>query len=209
MFARSHKSLMLIHHYKSLAKGGIAGSRYPTCLVPFRTWDQRPFRMMSAEPKPPSPEAAPSSDTSKLFVISSSKSAPNLTGEGSSVVNHLPPKPRLDRANGDQQFKVPTWFKDQNWQQLANQGKDRLVAMVGTIFTRETLDHIRNGLMTAWEMSVRTANSIVYWCRVFLDSREYFYLRYYTLLVLENSVHYVRLGFVALMRRVRTTVPKE
>lgn len=204
MFARSHKSLALIHHYQCLAKG-VAGPRYPTCFIPIRIRDQKPSRMMSTEPRPSSPE--PSSDTKKLFVIASSKSAPNLAGEGSSVVNHLPPKPRLDRTNGDQ-FKAPAWLKDQNWQQLASQGKDRLVAMVGTIFARETVDRIRSGLMTAWEMSVRTANSIVYWCRVFLDSREYFYLRYYTLLVLENAVHYARLGFGAAMRRMRT-VSKE
>ncbi|KAL9700434.1 hypothetical protein quinque_003875 [Culex quinquefasciatus] len=163
MFARSHKSLALIHHYQCLAKG-VAGPRYPTCFFPIHIWDQKPSRMMSTEPRPSSPE--PSSDTKKLFVIASSKSAPNLAGEGSSVVNHLPPKPRLDRTNGDQ-FKGPGVNLEgpKLADKLASQGK-RPAGGHGweRSLARETADRIRGGLMTAWgdDASARPTRSLLH-----------------------------------------------
>ncbi|XP_055534521.1 uncharacterized protein LOC129723992 isoform X5 [Wyeomyia smithii] len=62
---------------------------------------------------------------------------------------------------------------------------------------------LRRGAIVTWNVTISTVRNTVYWIGVFLNSREYFYLRYYTLLFLENAVHYSRRGLSALIRSVR------
>ncbi|XP_050093952.1 uncharacterized protein LOC126576689 [Anopheles aquasalis] len=49
-------------------------------------------------------------------------------------------------------------------------------------------------LVTTWKLTVRVAHGAYFWFGVFLESREYFYLRYYTLLLLEHTIRWLRIG---------------
>uniref|UniRef100_A0A182FD59 Uncharacterized protein n=1 Tax=Anopheles albimanus TaxID=7167 RepID=A0A182FD59_ANOAL len=49
-------------------------------------------------------------------------------------------------------------------------------------------------LVATWKLTVRVARGAYFWFGVFLESREYFYLRYYTLLLLEHTIRWLRIG---------------
>lgn len=133
--------------------------------------------------------------------------------------NPLPPKPKVaqkspppvlehqpsERLN---QVKVSaaTWIeflRHLNWRTALFTTKDKVVGAAGAIVAPGNVERVRQGAIMAWDMSVRAVQNLIYWIRVFLDSREYYYMRYYTLLMVENTIYYARLGLIKIIELAR------
>ncbi|XP_055534518.1 uncharacterized protein LOC129723992 isoform X3 [Wyeomyia smithii] len=180
--------------------------------------------------KPPSKEILPdepnqpSSDivSKKLFIVSQAppKQLPSVdkacVPETQSSAT-LPPKPirecrpPLGATTGQENptgyfheigSKLKGWYDSltsRNWNATCSSQLPNKANMV----LSGSVAFLRRGAIVTWNVTISTVRNTVYWIGVFLNSREYFYLRYYTLLFLENAVHYSRRGLSALIRSVR------
>lgn len=205
----------------------------PSSFIPFQLWSQRSLTDDGSTPIPPKRSTSKDSArvfdsegafvSKKLFVVSSSKSLSSLNRrmdqhDSSPAGNCLPPKPavetkqiatpgsgvmeQLDRVK----TLIFTWIeslRNLGWKQALIKVKDQMVTGAGALVAPENVERVRQGLIVAWNMSVRAVQSLIYWSRVFLASREYYYLRYYALLLLENAIYYARLGLSHIVEMVR------
>uniref|UniRef100_A0A903VWI7 Uncharacterized protein n=1 Tax=Aedes aegypti TaxID=7159 RepID=A0A903VWI7_AEDAE len=164
------------------------------------------------------------SSSKKLFVVAPSRSLSSVEKhvtppEEPISSNPLPPKPkvvqkspppvlehqpseRLDQAKAS----VATWIellRNLNWRTALFTAKEKVVGAAGAIAAPGNVERVRQGAIMAWDISVRAVQNLIYWIRVFLDSREYYYLRYYTLLMVENTIYYARLGLIKILELTR------
>lgn len=205
----------------------------PLCFIPFQLWSQRsltddstvqPVKISASKD---SVGRVCESDgplvSKKLFVVSSSKSLPSVNRrvdqqDSSSGGNPLPPQPSIETKQlatpggglMEQLTRVraliSTWInslRNLDWKEALLKAKDQMVVTAGALVAPGNIERARQGLVVVWNMSVSAVQSLMYWTRVFLDSREFFYLRYYALLLLENAVHYARLGLASIIQMVR------
>lgn len=101
---------------------------------------------------------------------------------------------------------ITTWInsmRNLEWKEALLKAKDQMVITTRALLAPQNAERVYQALVVVWNMSIRAVQNLIYWIRVFMDSREYFYLRYYSLLLLENAVHYARLGLASIIQMVQ------
>uniref|UniRef100_A0A182T3K3 Uncharacterized protein n=1 Tax=Anopheles maculatus TaxID=74869 RepID=A0A182T3K3_9DIPT len=61
----------------------------------------------------------------------------------------------------------------------------------------------QNATVKAYQLSVQVVKTAYLWLGLFLESREYYYCRYYTLLLLEYTIKWVRYGLRSTFELIR------
>uniref|UniRef100_A0A182QQB3 Uncharacterized protein n=1 Tax=Anopheles farauti TaxID=69004 RepID=A0A182QQB3_9DIPT len=77
------------------------------------------------------------------------------------------------------------------------------VATYNMVLNSREYELARMIVVKSWQWSVHLAKTAFIWTGLFLESREYFYLRYYTLLALEHTIMWLRYGIRASFNLLR------
>uniref|UniRef100_A0A182JVJ9 Uncharacterized protein n=1 Tax=Anopheles christyi TaxID=43041 RepID=A0A182JVJ9_9DIPT len=91
---------------------------------------------------------------------------------------------------------------------VRNLPSSSMAAYTMVIESRE-YELVRHMLVTACQLTVRISKTAYLWLGLFLESREYFYLRYYTLLALEQTIVWLRYGLRTTFDLIRKWTEKK
>uniref|UniRef100_A0A182P6E0 Uncharacterized protein n=1 Tax=Anopheles epiroticus TaxID=199890 RepID=A0A182P6E0_9DIPT len=133
-------------------------------------------------PKPPEPSVQPSSPKQSLVQVIRSFQWANI-GQ-----NHFTRSSAL-------QF-------------VRNLPSNTMAAYTMVINSRE-YELVRTAVVTACQLTIRIGQTAYLWLGLFLESREYYYLRYYTLLALEHTIIWMRYGLRSMFDLLRKWMTKK
>ncbi|XP_041771373.1 uncharacterized protein LOC121593237 isoform X1 [Anopheles merus] len=100
-------------------------------------------------------------------------------------------------------------FTTANALQFVRQLPTNAAAAYRTVVDSREYELVRNMAVATCQLTVRLGRTAYLWLGLFLESREYYYLRYYTLLALEQSIVWLRYGLRVTFDLIRSWTAKK
>ncbi|KFB44469.1 hypothetical protein ZHAS_00012257 [Anopheles sinensis] len=156
---------------------------------------------------------------------SSQVSVKEITPIKASNITGAPEETEMRPNQGKQLTSIIQTLHEVQWSSLFIGFRHRLTLANAVYFVRKLPANMAAGyslvinsreyelasrtVIIAWQLSVRIVRSAYFWLGVFLESREYFYLRYYTLLGLERAIGLLRYGLRLSFQLLRSALEKK
>uniref|UniRef100_A0A182MWM8 Uncharacterized protein n=1 Tax=Anopheles culicifacies TaxID=139723 RepID=A0A182MWM8_9DIPT len=126
------------------------------------------------------------------------KSLPSL--KSSKSVETRPVTPDTQQTSIIEAIKAVQWndwkthFTASNAMQAVQRLPSNTMAAYAVVVNSREYELVRNIVVKTFHLTVHIGRTAYLWLGLFLESREYYYLRYYTLLMLEHTIKWLRYG---------------